>query len=795
MPLSSPSARRVLAALVTVLLLAAPALVSSPASMSWTLGAASAAPPAQDGADVELDLVSLTPTSLAAGGTLRAEVAVTNTSSRALPAPRLDLRTRTARVTDRTVIADWEAATEPDTTGGAVASSAPGTDLAPGESITLAVEVAAAELGYVDEPYFWGTRRISLTVVSGEEPLSSLRTFVVWRPDGADDAITQSVLLPVASLDASAPITAPEAYAEAAGSGRIADLIELAGRPDVDWWLDPALLDAPRVPAGTVGADGSPIRSEDPTGPEDPDATAEPATSYEPHPLAERVAGDLEDRVGTRTVLSMPYAHVDTLALEQAGASALAGAAARAGEVVWDETGILPRTSALALDAEQADPAAISTLTASGTSTLILPSTSVREDPAGTVTPSSVGRYAADGDPAGAGVPLLAPDPELSSEFSLLTADADAERTRQRLLAETATIASEYTTAPRHLLIAPDPGVALDAEAAGLVLDSFEEAPWIRGGRTGALLDAARDGEWTTSTQDGSGRLFALGDLGPEEVHPAGPDAVGRWVHRDRAEPLPLTDPEVLRDLDASWQRLDTLGAAMEDDASLDGPRLTALSGASQRWRGMPGVPAERAREASAETEDLLSRIDVIPASGYNLISDSAGVPITITNDLDTPITVRPHVTSDRPLVRIGEQQDTVVPARGEADLTVPVDAIANGTVELTVSVTTADGRSLGAPVTVPLTVNPAWENWTTLVLVIAMGVLVVFGVARARRTGAATRAPGVQGPEDPVELSRTGISQPDRPDQGHPDAQQDHNAKQDQNATQNPDDQQEDPV
>src|SRR5690625_7263529 len=38
-------------------------------------------------------------------------------------------------------------------------------------------------------------------------------------------------------------------------------------------------------------------------------------------------------------------------------------------------------------------------------------------------------------------------------------------------------------------------------------------------------------------------------------------------------------------------------------------------------------------------------------------------------------------------------------------------------------------------PVEVPLTVNPAWENWTTMLVVIAMSLLVVVGVARARRT------------------------------------------------------------
>ena len=164
-------------------------------------------------------------------------------------------------------------------------------------------------------------------------------------------------------------------------------------------------------------------------------------------------------------------------------------------------------------------------------------------------------------------------------------------------------------------------------------------------------------------------------------------------------------------------------------------------------------------RWSSARAAQLQDRIEVVPASGYNVISDAVSVPITISNTLDTPITVRIQVTSDRPLVKIGEPSVVEIPARGQIDAAVDVEAIANGTVTLTTVLTTEDGRPLTAPVDVPLTVNPSWENWTTLLLVIAMGLLVVVGVARARRVGSSTRAPAIRGPEDPVELARSGRS------------------------------------
>src|SRR5699024_11162729 len=117
------------------------------------------------------------------------------------------------------------------------------------------------------------------------------------------------------------------------------------------------------------------------------------------------------------------------------------------------------------------------------------------------------------------------------------------------------------------------------------------------------------------------------------------------------------------------------LDAVMEDDAPLDAPRLEILARTSLRWRGAPEVPIERARDATALTAALQDRIQVVPASGYNVISDVAGVPITIRNDLDTPITVRTQVSSDRPLVRIEEPAAVTVPARGQVDVTVQVEA------------------------------------------------------------------------------------------------------------------------
>src|SRR5699024_8081382 len=212
----------------------------------------------------------------------------------------------------------------------------------------------------------------------------------------------------------------------------------------------------------------------------------------------------------------------------------------------------------------------------------------------------------------GGDLALLAPDPQLSDEFSHLTADSDAEQVRQRLLAETATIASEYTTAPRHLLISPSAEAMLDPAATGAALDAMDEAPWIVSGSTGTLMDATDQQEWTTDPRSETGELYALGRIVPGEVRPSDRAEGGNWAHLDSTEDPQLLDPGALTGLEDAWDQVDTLAAAMEDDAPLEAPRREIIAGTSIRWRGQPAIPASRAQDASDIATALQDRIQVV---------------------------------------------------------------------------------------------------------------------------------------------------------------------------------------
>lgn len=728
---------------------------------------------------VSLDLVSMGPGALAPGGTLSATVSVTNGTDEPLDQPRLELRAPVPRITDRAVLADWQADAEAAIVGSvAAATPAEAPALAPGETRSFTVDVAADSLGYSKDPSLWGARRVALSLSTPTGPAATLRTFTVWRPAGVTEQITQSVLLPVAADDPGAAVTDPEAFATSVSSGQLHDTLALAGRSDVDWLLDPALLDPPSIEqtadaTGVEGGDGDATgddASTDPSASPSADGQPSPGTPssgaaegtgrYIPSPAATQVAEALTADAGDRTVLTTSYARADLVSIDAAGAPAVRRAAEERGREALSTAGITSAGTVEPLAAGAADERSVTALQATGADALLIPSVSVREDPRSSVTPSSAAAVT-----TGSGTtPVLAPDPVLSDELGSLTTGSDGEQTTQRMLAESAVLAQEPSTATRQVLISPDASADLDPTLTGHTLDALAAAPWIRQGRTGALLDAATDRAWASGADDDSGALFALGTVPARDVRPAARTADGTWETQDSATPPQLLNAGVLTSLDAPMQRLEAARAAMEDPAPADVPELTALSATSVVFRGGDGAATAAARaQTGIELADAVAaEIRVQPASGYNLIASSSGVPITVTNRLGTPVKVAITVTSDKPVVRLSDEPQVVdVPARDQVEVKVPVEAVANGSVRLTVSMATVDGDQLGSPQEVTLTVNPSWENWTTVVLVVAMGLLVVVGVLRARRTGSDRRAPGVRGPEDADTLAQTGLSAP----------------------------------
>jgi hypothetical protein len=160
--------------------------------------------------------------------------------------------------------------------------------------------------------------------------------------------------------------------------------------------------------------------------------------------------------------------------------------------------------------------------------------------------------------------------------------------------------------------------------------------------------------------------------------------------------------------------------------------RLRLVRLLSNAWESNP---AGRDRAASAfllDSIDLRKSVRVVESSSFNLLADRGALPIAVRNDLDQPVSVYVTVRPQTGLLAVGDRHvKIVIEPHSQGKAQVPVQAISNGTVRLTVTLTSASGEDIGAHTTTKINVQAGWE--TPIVVVIALLVFAVFGVGIVR--------------------------------------------------------------
>lgn len=132
------------------------------------------------------------------------------------------------------------------------------------------------------------------------------------------------------------------------------------------------------------------------------------------------------------------------------------------------------------------------------------------------------------------------------------------------------------------------------------------------------------------------------------------------------------------------------------------------------------------------ESADIRNSVQVVEASGFNLLADNAALPIAVSNELNQAVTVYITVRPDTGLLAVGDSRVelTIEPnAQGRGEI--PVQAISNGTVTVDISLTGATGVAVGRTTTADINVQAGWE--TPIVVVLAGIVVLVFGVGIVR--------------------------------------------------------------
>ncbi|MHB2022980.1 MAG: DUF6049 family protein, partial [Mycobacteriales bacterium] len=424
------------------------------------------------------------------------------------------------------------------------------------------------------------------------------------------------------------------------------------------------------------------------------------------------------------TLIGLPYADPDLVALNRAGLAGEIALAQRNGAAeLHTDLGVEPTTDYAWPAGGMVDQSTANTLAAQGYRVLILSDTAL---PAASqmFTHSALSRL-----PVSRGqITAMVTDSVLSQVVASGTgASAPSQLlAAQRYLAETLFIDYEYPLL-RALVIAPPLTWAPSAQYASLLLNDTAHAPWLAP---------------MTLPQMISDRSINVAARAPLQ-YPASA----------RASELPA---HYLAPVARTQQRLDRLANlfANPNNALVRSLQLELLRGLSSYWRSHLSAGAAVRHAVTSTVNGELSGVRVFSAGTVTFTSHHGTVPLTIVNHLPLPVRVSLHLFA--PAARIGQQPGPFLVAAGQAvQHEVALSLQAAGTFPLQVTLTTTDGAPVGAPVDMRI-VSTAYG---ALALGITGGalalLLVAAGLRVARRARRGRSALAAQTPDPLREVAR----------------------------------------
>ncbi|NQX34839.1 DUF6049 family protein [Herbiconiux sp. VKM Ac-2851] len=197
----------------------------------------------------------------------------------------------------------------------------------------------------------------------------------------------------------------------------------------------------------------------------------------------------------------------------------------------------------------------------------------------------------------------------------------------------------------------------------------------------------------------------------------------------------PQPDERVTRiaNLLLGGQQIDSYSSVLSNPQLLSGRhRADLLTLLSNAWVANEGGWSVATDAFNEETATTLTSVQIVEGSDINLLSSSAPLPLTISNELPYPVSVIVHVTASNGRLLI-DQNDVgvVVEANSRKSAQIPVTAVANGSVVLSFQLTSASGVLIANPSPVAVNVSADWETWGTVIFVVALVLLFGGGLAR----------------------------------------------------------------
>ena len=171
-----------------------------------------------------------------------------------------------------------------------------------------------------------------------------------------------------------------------------------------------------------------------------------------------------------------------------------------------------------------------------------------------------------------------------------------------------------------------------------------------------------------------------------------------------------------------------------KDPLAITAPRrLELLALLSNQWASNPAGWPSLADNYLTASASIVNSVEVVAASGINLLADRATLPVSVTNKLDQAVTVFISVRPDTALLAVGSSRvKLVIEPNSQGKGQIPVQAISNGTVEITVSLTSSSGVPIGTPTRTQINVQAGWETPVVIVIAVLVVAMFTFGIIRS---------------------------------------------------------------
>lgn len=279
--------------------------------------------------------------------------------------------------------------------------------------------------------------------------------------------------------------------------------------------------------------------------------------------------------------------------------------------------------------------------------------------------------------------------------------DFSALQLRQWALAQSAVLTRQRPFSSRLFVAALPRDYAADS-AQSQILEALSQARWLNF----PSLSQARPDNRTTSTV-----------LGPTTSNRYGAAAQELNQTLQGAQALALTVPEPPK-LQRSFAAL-----ALARNC-------TTCLGLSRTQRDQLPNPAQA----------VLSLVSAEPASTINLLDSQAKIPISVSNQLNQPISVRLVLEPGDLRLQIEDSPVLQIPARSISPARIAVRAVGSGNLTVRVSLQNLEGQPLGEVHQIKVRVRAEWESTGTWIISGLLAAVFVFGLVRRIRRGRPAR-------------------------------------------------------